>query len=273
MSAPLYNEMFTDTDEEYEQLFKVVPTVDTKRAHTYTYDKLVEFIESKAQGYEIVDGYCIPSYDYEKMYENQQEQEANMEADLEKARTAIREAYAACPDMQLYCFSACGCDLKKRWKNSFHFRVRGCGYLAQGASCKQIAGFDASVYKAKGKRQLVRMPLCSKEGEDRPLLPLGGDSICREWFIQYTDTESALCSVRQLAKPVVAPRAATTGRKYTAAEIESLLDCIDYEEQVYEWEQWTKIVWGLRNMADEYEIDLRALAHTVSRVSSKYDSA
>ena len=59
--------------------------------------------------------------------------------------------------------------------NFFHFLVRGCGYCESGKAMYEavgIEGFDTSIYKDVNKRQLFRLPYCSKEEDltnPRPL--------------------------------------------------------------------------------------------------------
>jgi hypothetical protein len=270
-----FEELFTSDDDADEiQSYMIVHKL-TSNSIKLNFEKLVKFVYEEKQGYEVLLGKCIPYYDYEKFYDSKEDQEENNDIDYNLARETIMDAYEKTyPNIVIYSFDSSGLDLKGRWKNSFHFRLRKCGYLNQGSDCLLLIGFDKNVYKATGKRQLIRLPLCSKEDEDRPLSVRDSDKTYNEdWLISYTDTENDICKVKndnslKVIKPIIKKKIT---RIYTVNEIESLFDCIDYEDMSDDWVDWTKMLWGLRNMSDDYGIDLRFLAHTVSKCSDKYD--
>ena len=280
MTSSTNDFQFSDSDDDDDMKYTVILKVESVAVKKLTFTQLVEFVKTNKQGYEVISDKCVPYYDFEKMYDSKQEQKANRKTDFITAMDTIKNAYSVkYPDVKIYAFDASGCDLKERWKNSFHFRLRGCGYLNQGSDCLILDGFDKSVYKTKSKRQLIRMPLCSKEGEDRPFKPTKNsksDKFNEKWLIQNTDTESFECEVRaKFVERIVRPKQEIT-RFYTYAEIEALLDCINYEDTEYGFQEWTRIIWGLRNMSDDYKVDLRPLAHEFSKgskCSSKYDEA
>lgn len=58
---------------------------------------------------------------------------------------------------------------------------------------------------------------------------------------------------------------------YTYDEIKELADCLNYENQEWEWWFWKKLIWCLSNMSVQYKIDLKPLAHMISMESEKYD--
>ena len=269
-----FEELFTSDDDEDEiQSYTVVHKL-TSDSIKLNFEKLVKFVYEKKQGYEVLLGKCIPYYDYEKFYDSKEEQEENNDIDYNLARETIMDAYETTyPNIVIYSFDSSGLDLKGRWKNSFHFRLRKCGYLKQGSDCLLLIGFDKNVYKTTGKRQLIRLPLCSKEDENRPLSVRDSDDTYNEdWLISYIDTENNICKV--IKKKVIVERVIDKkkyNKIYTVEEIESLFDCIDYEDMADDYGDWTKMLWGLRNMSDNYGIDLRFLAHTVSKCSNKYD--
>ncbi len=60
-------------------------------------------------------------------------------------------------------------------------------------------------------------------------------------------------------------------RKYSEEDIKELVDCLDWEEQEWEWDFWHKFIWCLQGISSEYDLDLKALAHEVSRESDKYN--
>ena len=269
--------LFSDSDDDDEMKYSVIHKVESVAIKQLPFKQLIEFVDTNKQGYEVISDKCIPYYDFEKMYDSKQEQKLNKKSDFTNAMDTIKNVYSTkYPNIKIYSFDASGCDLKGRWKNSFHFRLRGCGYLNEGSDCLQLDSFDKSVYKNRGKRQLIRMPLCSKEGEVRPFKPTKAcesSTLLEEWLIQNTETENVECSIRAETKPKIIKKKQEITRFYTLGEIEALLDCINYDDSNYGWGDWTRIIWGLRNMADDYNIDLRPLAHTVSSCSSKYDSS
>ena len=277
-----FEDLFSSDDDEdvNENIVYTIVHKLTSNPIKLNFEKLVKFVYEKKQGYEVLLGKCIPYYDYEKYYDSKEEQEENNDIDYNLARETIMDAYEKTyPNIVIYSFDASGMDLKNKFKNSFHFRLRKCGYLKQGSDCISLKifneSFDNSVYKSKGKRQLIRLPLCSKEGEDRPLLVRDSDKTYNEdWLISYTDTENDICKVKndnslKVIKPIIKKK--YDDRIYTVNDIESLFDCIDYEDIADDWGDWSKMLWGLRNMSDDYGIDLRFLAHTVSKCSDKYD--
>ena len=268
---------FSESDDD-DMKYSVILKVDSSAVKNVNFAQLVDFVKTNKHGYEVITDKCVPYYDYEKMYDSKKETKANRKTDFTMAMNTIKNAYSSkYPDVKIYAFEASGCDLKQRWKNSFHFRLRGCGYLNQGSDCILLDGFDKSVYKNKGKRQLIRMPFCSKEGEDRPFKPVKKtDEFNEKWLIQNIETETFECEVRaEVVERIVRTKTEIT-RFYTAIEIEALFDCINYEDTEYDFKEWTRIIWGLRNMADDYKIDLRPLAHDFSKGSkcgNKYDEA
>lgn len=54
-------------------------------------------------------------------------------------------------------------------------------------------------------------------------------------------------------------------------EIELLVKCLKYEKQEWQWEYWRNLMWCLSNMSVEYNVDLKPLAHEISKESQKYN--
>ena len=85
-------------------------------------------------------------------------------------------------------------------------------------------------------------------------------------MIQNIETETFECEVRaEVVERIVRQKQEIT-RFYTVVEIEALFDCINYEDTEYDFKKWCTIIWGLRNMADDYKIDLRALLRGLTAV-------
>lgn len=69
-----------------------------------------------------------------------------------------------------------------------------------------------------------------------------------------------------------APTKATYGDpKYNYEDIKELVDCLDWEEQEWEWDFWHKFIWCLKNISMTYDLNLKSLAHEVSCESKKYN--
>ena len=128
--------LFDSDDDDDDSLITIVHVLDAKYHTTLTTEKLIKFIYEKKQGYEVLLGKVIPFYDYEKKYDSLKEQQDNNNNDFDTAHKIIMDTYKKIyPDIIIYSFDASGLDLKGRFKNSFHFRLRNCGYLNQGSDC------------------------------------------------------------------------------------------------------------------------------------------
>ena len=147
--------------------FQFVPTRFTKKCNTLTggVEEVKTLISKTKTGYEVLDGACVPYYDFEREYKTEQERKDNFKSDLEFAMNALQSQY---PKAKIYTLDASGySSTKSIYKNSFHFIVRGKGYYNSPVHVPRIEGFDPKVYNS---RQLFRLPYCSKENEDRPLI-------------------------------------------------------------------------------------------------------
>jgi hypothetical protein len=147
-------------------MFKFVQKIKTAKKNIITGDiqTILESVKSVGTGYEVITGCCIPYYDFEREYDTESEQLAHYKTDLEFAINAL-SMYNNC---KVFEFTACGFDpIKKKYKNSFHFRVRGFGYHNNTSEITKIDGFDSVVYNTKS--QLFRLPYCTKERQNRPL--------------------------------------------------------------------------------------------------------
>jgi hypothetical protein len=151
-------------------MFKFVQKIKTAKKNIITGDiqTILESVKSVGTGYEVITGACIPYYDYEREYDTESEQLAHYKTDLEFAVNALDMYFDKSRDCKVFEFTACGFDpIKKKYKNSFHFRVRGFGYHNNTSEITKIDGFDSAVYNTKS--QLFRLPYCTKERQNRPL--------------------------------------------------------------------------------------------------------
>ena len=153
-----------------------VPTIKTKfdKWEELGVTALMEYIHEKPIGYERIVGSCVPYFDFDNQYDDDDEREAKEDGDYNRAFDAVQNEY---PKGRIYMLQSCGLDSSKGvYKNSYHAIVRGVGYFdcgkdlydSLGDGLKAVA--DKSVYKPLDKRQLFRMPFCSKEADDRPLV-------------------------------------------------------------------------------------------------------
>jgi hypothetical protein len=136
--------------------------------------KVGEWVTEHPVGYEaLIGGGYIPYYEFDAKFKTQKEQEANYRQSLTDAFNSVSEKF---PDATIYSFDASGYDpVAKVWKNSHHFRVRGSGYFKSGLDIPKIEGADDAVYKKPASRQLMRLPFCTKSGNQRPLLRVQPD--------------------------------------------------------------------------------------------------
>jgi phage/plasmid-associated DNA primase len=178
--------------KEKEIYIKFVKTLNTKCGNETSFNvgELLEYINTRGVGYEHIAGAVVPYVDFDNQYNTAAEQEANDECDFDTALLAVQQEY---PSGKIYMLQSCGLDTRTgKYKNGYHAIIRNVGYYESGAdlfnsfSDKFKNHVDPSVYKPAGKRQLFRMPYCSKEGDDRPL--------------QYYDhiKEDVYCSVDEI---------------------------------------------------------------------------
>ena len=197
-------------------------------------------------------------------------------------------------------FDATGIDGKGRFKVSF--RVIFNDLYANGVDMKKfVSGLnlgdyvDYSVYKkTDGKKQLLRLPYTKKEKkEDKRILKLVNNNktvdfseIDEKMYKCYITGDITDCvnvgdiedfeivdevkdeivdEVKEVKDEVV------YSNLFKEGDIIELVDLMGYLNQNWDWCQWRKIIWCLRNVSDMCDLNLRALAHKISRESNKYD--
>jgi hypothetical protein len=147
-------------------MFKFVKIIKTSKKNIITdnISKIFSSVKKLGTGYEVITDSCIPYYDFEREYNTEAERLANYKTDLDFAINAL-SIYSSYKILE---FTACGYDnIKNKYKNSFHFRIRGFGYYSNNSQIQKIDGFDSEVYHLGS--QLFRLPYASKEGQNRPL--------------------------------------------------------------------------------------------------------
>lgn len=119
-------------------------------------------------GYELIKNVrVIPYYDYDNEYKTEKEQRKNIIKDFLIALTSVKDVFKG-QCVNILSFSSLGySSTKKKFKNSFHFRVRGAGsYLVK--DIPRATGADNKVYNKNN--QLIRLPYCSKMDFDKNCL-------------------------------------------------------------------------------------------------------
>jgi hypothetical protein len=270
-------------------------------------DHLIECEEKKEIPvlYEAIYGPCVPYYDFDHSYPDQDSQEANADLDFAKAVAAVQAKWG--PNARYLWRASHGHDPTKAakgqdsWKNSFHCIVRGCGYYRQGADIPRVTSSDDTVYKQAGKRQLFRTLGATKELNKRPAQRLlfinetwvqwsaldysdgikagAFDEKFEENLIQYIGTERlrepearpvAIPEAKHTARPVKSAK--SDGRKVSVEEIRAHIANMKPTRPSRTSPARHKVVWALANYATELGIDLRAEAHQFRRLDSKdYD--
>ena len=166
-------------------------------------------------------------------------------------------------------------------------------------------GWDRSVYKDERKYQLFRMLGASKPRENRPFVVIDDKNnelrftlaelaqkdraaalaLFGRAMIQDTDGETLIAV--QKKKPevietkhtpegevvVIGTNGAPLGKDIaglTADRVRALTVIAKWNEQKWDWDTWIKNMWELRNIANEFNLDLRQLAHDVSKVHVLY---
>ena len=257
-------------------MIKAFKTLNTKRAGTHQIDSVKGKALSGTIRYELIDGPCVPYYDYDNSYTDFKEGKANTKLDFQ---TAYLEVFTKFSDGNIISLSSCGISGNK-WKNSFHFIVRGCGYCVSGTDIPMTPGCDSAVYKQAGKQQKFRLPMASKEGESRPLIFV--DSDMNEIVGDYEHAlitnimdevqRETLYDHEELSKKMsIAGRHGRT-TKYDTPTVESVSNLVNMlkQDRADDYSEWLTVMLCLKNIACDYGIDLMDVADEFSRRSDKY---
>lgn len=142
------DELFSEDEYEYEVSY--VPKINSRKSITATVDTIESYINKQHTGYEVILGSVIPYYDWDDYYQTESEQKGHFNYQLSFSYNLVKKQF---PDSQILAFTSSGYDTdKKKYKNSFHYRVRGVGYYECGADVPKIEDFDTTVYKKKKKK-------------------------------------------------------------------------------------------------------------------------
>jgi len=174
--TPLYN-------DNYNSLIRKYIIYSTRRSTAEqrlekTAPEALQYIKDNRVGYEGLFGAVKPYFDFDFNYQTGEEQEANEVKDLVICRESVC-GFLECEEHELTVFTANG-RTGSKWKNSVHIVVNNEQVYPCGADLKKdMKAYgewvkdkepDFACYAGLNKRQLYRLPYCSKEGEDRPLV-------------------------------------------------------------------------------------------------------
>jgi hypothetical protein len=169
--------------------YNVCKTLKSKRSTLLTEAGLSEYIKINKTGYENLKSVNVKSYfDFDIKYSSEQEQLAKHQQDIltvvNDVELFLSTQYVKLEKntgIRVLCSSGYSKN-KKTWINSFHV-INDSFIWTCGANLKQeivrhgewTYQPDLAVYSQRDKRQLFRLPFCSKEGEDRPFKPMTQD--------------------------------------------------------------------------------------------------
>ncbi len=277
--------------------------IATKIEQTLSISNLLENIKENDYPvfYEVIRGECRGYADIDFKVDNK-------EILVVERLNIIREIKEKLIDYEYDLFDSCGKDkVKNIWKISFHiiFNLKfNCGKSCESFVKKlNLPHIDLSVYKPADKMQLMRLPYCVKEGDKRVLRKVNLETFkcktfksvekiyknfiiknvegCSTWeekdelFSDSEDEEPDLESDAE--EPDLESDAEEKNmildvkKKYTIQKIQDLVKLYPIENQDWDWEEWRNWMFALKNVALENEIDLRPLAHEISKCSEKYD--
>src|SRR5208282_6226346 len=89
-------------------------------------EKLADFIEENKYCHEVIEGPCVPYYDFEQYYATEELQKKNFYSDFEESQAKVLEKFGNEKKARVYSFDSSGKtnNIKHKnqpFKNSFHF--------------------------------------------------------------------------------------------------------------------------------------------------------
>jgi len=213
-------------------MYSYTPKINLKKEfdESLSAEDIFNKIKLTGEGYEVLsaDTKVIPYFDYDYLYNTEEERADAFSEDLKRVQTEIQDCY---PEGKLIIFTSNGIDLDKKkfednrpellsaelaktrtnkrtiaklsipiayYKNSINVIVRGAGYFDsnQAIVVPKNGTFDKNVYK---KYQLIRAPFASKLDHNRPkhLYSYKGNLVIRD-IISFEDNNRELCPFDQL---------------------------------------------------------------------------
>lgn len=257
--------------------------------------------------YEAILGEIVPVYDYDEwVAEGVELRDAHVAA-YDKGITELKKVWG--DSASIYSYTSSG--LKSKGDKigpfvSLRFIVRGVGKFASGADLKRSGRvpdmFDQSVYKAAGKRQLMRLWGASKVGEDRPMKmwftgqwmkledvnTMGGDlakGMLEYGLAQYVGREPlvevkagpeakvSMSTDEGGAAVVLGANGLPLGQDIlvTYESVRELCMLAGWFDEVdRDYIRWRNEMWLLQNTEDDYGLDLTDLLLEVSRACQNH---
>lgn len=232
--------------------------------------------------------WLIPFFDWEEYRDSEEEMVNDKWHVWEKCIARIRKKFGE--NVNIIGLDACG-KKDTSYIISFHVFVRGAGAYKCGKDMIRAniipEGFDQSIYKEEGSRQLFRMVGMSKAGENRPFRYIvntvgGGWDSVDVWgleieqrkkvimasLIQYSEGESHVevkIERQQQAPVLVTEDMAAVGANgmvlgsdilVTKESVRELCMLAGWFTEVNRgFERWRDEMWLLQNTADDFDLD------------------
>ena len=267
-----------------------------KKEHIY------KFITENPNSYECLFGATIPYYEFDFKYESELERIDKYDTDLKQSYESITLKYNNV-NAKIFSFDASGYDpIKKYWKNSFHYRIRGCGFYESSLDIPFIVDSDDSVYKKTNSRQLMRLPYCTKIGNNRPLVRIIPETCTtykidelsklneklEDYIIQNIKNEVKIpnqkkekeilklenIEIKELSLMIendeILNIVNQNGKSYTIQYIKLLCECLNidrFNDRIH----WLRFIRCLKNIGITYNLETVLLAHNFSKLSDKYN--
>lgn len=250
-------------------------------------DNLKDYIIQNPVCYEVlISGNYIPYYEFDFKYSTDTERCDKYDTDLHTSYDSVVDTYTG-KDTKIYSFCSSGYDpVKKCYKNSFHYRIRGAGFYNNACDIPSVEGMDASVYRKQNARQLMRAPYATKEGNNRPLLRIIPsdkkkynineiDEInedINDYIIQNIDNENEV-KVSNTNNIISKKDEAIKFEPQTSASIANirlLCDCLN-EERFNDRKHWLRFIRCLKTIGLNHKIDMLDIAKEYSKKSTKYN--
>jgi hypothetical protein len=269
-------------------------------------DKKISLNKKAPTFYECVSDVAKGYVDFECYLGDEENLEINRDMEIGGIRDALVDY-----DYEYDIFDASGIDSKGKKKVSFRIIFTNLVFNSGLDMREFVKGLelgeyvDYSVYKKQaGKAQLLRLPYTKKEGDQRIFKMVDCEDEIVEWdhitqdmYARWITQNVEGCDVWESkqeaeveaepeAEPEVEPEAepeaepevdpeaiaqGVGGKEYTEGELKDLIGLLKWKGQTWEWQEWRNFVWCLRNISDEYDIDLRPICHEVSKEFERYD--
>lgn len=157
-------------------------------------DKLVDYVfdEKKPYGYEIINGPCVPYYDFDFSYKSLSEAREHRISDYLKAVDCVKKVW---PNGEFYVTLSAYPTKPEglaRIKNSFHIIVRNCGYYTSNKFIQiHDSMIDGTVYDNNRKFRMVykdkgpttKLEAHDKDGSGRHFFPVYYDKAVHSLFM------------------------------------------------------------------------------------------